>query len=319
MLRLSTAPLCSVFIVGFLLSSSATAQVFDHYWFHDPPYVDPFFNQDGTAKTTYANGYTTRPRHPGHGVGHGFGHGLFCTHCGHQGVSNGGCSHCGVQQETMGNGGYCAQCGIHHGGGNAGCLSCMGGMNGDRAIGRRGPICPEITTARLQVYVPDCYQVEVNGQKTRLQTLGGIHRNSRVFTLDELIFESSSPTDVVVIECDRQGNKKRHTAMVYAQAGETYRVRYPGDFTLTAYLTPDGLPVPSPWPVNQGQVMPLSTLGGQPSRIVDSLELPQTLDGQPSRIVDSLELPPATDVLPSPFPPQSQAIDSSGADSRNID
>ena len=114
----------------------------------------------------------------------------------------------------------------------AGSASC-GICNGDGVAnvrGSRSPACPPLDTATLQLWVPDHDQVEINGQPTSPQTLGGIHRNSRIFLLDGLEANQLSPCEIVVTRCDEFGVTTSNRYEFCVAAGQRYRVRYPRGF-----------------------------------------------------------------------------------------
>lgn len=94
----------------------------------------------------------------------------------------------------------------------------------------RSPRCPKVNNAILQLYIPDGLQVEINGYPTKQQTLGGIHKNSRIYSLDGLSRNRIDQCDIVVTGCDEQGCATKRFHILKVRAGERYEVRYPRDF-----------------------------------------------------------------------------------------
>jgi hypothetical protein len=90
--------------------------------------------------------------------------------------------------------------------------------------------CPVAQTAFLRLWVPDAANVIINGQTTRPQTLGGVHKYSRVFSLEALERNSVSFCEIVVETCDVHGSSQRMRHVIPVQAGERYEVRYPNGF-----------------------------------------------------------------------------------------
>ena len=90
--------------------------------------------------------------------------------------------------------------------------------------------CPSSRNAILRLRIPDGLGVEINGQTTRAQSLGGIHKNSRIFSLEELVKDRVSPCDIAVDCFDEFGNATRMVHTLAVQAGGHYEVRFPNGF-----------------------------------------------------------------------------------------
>jgi len=90
--------------------------------------------------------------------------------------------------------------------------------------------CPSSRNAILRLRIPDGFCVEINGQATRPQSLGGIHQNSRIFSLEELEKDRVSPCDIVVDCPDEFGNAMRMVHTLAVQVGGHYEVRFPYGF-----------------------------------------------------------------------------------------
>ena len=103
----------------------------------------------------------------------------------------------------------------------------------------QGSNCPPVTNAILQLYVPDCLQVVVNGQPTKPQTLGGIHKNSRILSLEGLSQTKVSPCDIVVY-LPRVGETK-YAHSLNVRAGERYEVRFPHNFHPAGTVAPEDI------------------------------------------------------------------------------
>lgn len=109
--------------------------------------------------------------------------------------------------------------------------------------GSRSPICPPIDNALLRLHVHDNHRVEINGYATKKQTLGGIHRNSRIYSLTGLTQEHLTPCDIVVIETTCEGIQVRHHLQMAVHAGQQYVARFPQDFQTSTTLIPNAEPI----------------------------------------------------------------------------
>ena len=104
--------------------------------------------------------------------------------------------------------------------------------------GSRGGVCPPVHNAILRLWVPDGITVTINGHPTRPQTLGGIYRNSRIFSLEGLESNRVSECEIVVDMVDEQGGTMldlsgtplRARRGISVQAGGHYEVRFPDGF-----------------------------------------------------------------------------------------
>ncbi|MFG0263050.1 MAG: hypothetical protein ACF788_11715 [Novipirellula sp. JB048] len=83
-------------------------------------------------------------------------------------------------------------------------------------------------------------QVEINGQPTRQQTLGGIHKNSRIFTLTSLSKKHYSPCKIVVFDYDEMGDPTQYHYNLQVQVGGHYEVAYPQGFERFSEIVPIG-------------------------------------------------------------------------------
>lgn len=156
--------------------------------------------------------------------------------------------------------------------GTATCSSRNGGVDGSdnlacsKATGSRSPKCPPVDNAILKLWVPDEFQVEVNGQKTKPQTLGGIHRNSRIFTLQGLSANRVSACEISVAVHNEFGETIIYSRSIAVQAGEHCEVRYPDGFDTipTSFQMPGDLMMSNPTHQGTGEVLPLDVMQNAP-------------------------------------------------------
>jgi hypothetical protein len=116
--------------------------------------------------------------------------------------------------------------------------------------------CPPVQNAILRLWVPDGATVEINGQITRPQMLGGIHRGSRVYSLEGLEANRVSPCDIIVCCFDEVvGIHQRFHRTVAVQSGGYYELQFPDGFEqigvtqeVTTPMFYDSAPAPSATP-----------------------------------------------------------------------
>ncbi len=114
----------------------------------------------------------------------------------------------------------------------------QGGCNG------QGGNCPKPTAARLQLWVPDEAIVSINGQRTKPQSLGGVHKHSRIYNLEGLA-TGAKAAEIMVELCDQHGHAEHMQYILLAEAGQRYEVHYPAGFTLIelpVMAEPQGMP-----------------------------------------------------------------------------
>jgi hypothetical protein len=107
------------------------------------------------------------------------------------------------------------------------------GMDSGRQSRRN---CPPVTTASLQLWVPECCEVTINGYRTKHQTLAGVHRGSRIFTLAGLDGEPYDHNCKIEV---RDGGAV-YTRIFPVSVGGQYKVRYPYGFTEFSETVPIG-------------------------------------------------------------------------------
>ncbi|QEG00350.1 hypothetical protein Mal15_44200 [Stieleria maiorica] len=128
-------------------------------------------------------------------------------------------------------------------------------------VGSRSGGCPPIDNALLRLHVRDDVQVEINGYQTKPQTLAGIHRNSRFYSLTGLRPDRILPCDIVVIETDMHGNQRHYHHAFGAQAGQVYDIRFPQDFRFhQAVFAPVNSEVPAVPIIPVDEVLPESVI-----------------------------------------------------------
>ncbi len=173
-----------------LLVSSAQGQRFDHH----PPYQDPHFAPDQTPRYDYGTQTSFGNYYPNRGT-------------------------CGSAA--------CATC---NGGGNGADSDAigLGGADSGGWRGSRNPQCPPVTTATLRLLVPDHCQVYINGHLTKQQTLGGIHKNSRIYSLSDL---DTAPFEPCTIEVIYHGDV--YERQINVLVGQEYKIRFPDGFVLS--------------------------------------------------------------------------------------
>jgi len=85
---------------------------------------------------------------------------------------------------------------------------------------------PPINNATLRLYVPDGYQVLINNQLTKNQSLGGIHRGSRIFSLEGLQWDRVSHCEIVVMAPIAKDKYKEYHRTIAVHAGQHFTVHF---------------------------------------------------------------------------------------------
>ena len=110
------------------------------------------------------------------------------------------------------------------------CGTCAAGYgNGTNGRGQRRRDCPPVTTAKLQLWVPDCCEVFINRQRTKPQTLAGVHKGSRIFELAGLDTEPFIPYCLIQVIY----NGEVYSRTIPVAVGGDYKVRFHHGFNLT--------------------------------------------------------------------------------------